>query len=219
MPHYILSHKAYLKMALHAAKYPALAVDGLLLGSLVPSGNSTTVNLIDALPLRHHHLNLTNVLDIGLGQAELYAKEQGLRVLGYYHAPVALTDHSLPKTGEAIAKSIHSSCPQSVALVLDNTKLSGENPTAAPIPYIYVENQWRPLKSAFTADSLSPSSSSSSSPSSTIFTLEDKSSPALSAVAISIEAYEALWDLDDHLDDPSRDWLCNSTALTISRRT
>ncbi|RKP12238.1 hypothetical protein BJ684DRAFT_21210 [Piptocephalis cylindrospora] len=208
MPQYTLSHKAYLKMALHAAKHPALAVDGLLLGTMPPSATSITVT--DALPLRHHHLSLSTVLDTGMTQAEMYAKEQQVRILGYYYVPSSLTDRSLPKTGEAIAKAIHSSCPHAIALVLDNTKLSAENPNVAPIPFIYVENQWRSIKTAFTSD---PSPGNT-----TTFTLEDKSSPALAAVAISAEAYEALWDLDDHLEDLSRDWLCNSTALSLSRR-
>ena len=49
---------AYLKPLLHAFKYPASAVNGVLLGSCSRSGDSLKITVKDAVPLLHAHIAL-----------------------------------------------------------------------------------------------------------------------------------------------------------------
>lgn len=61
-PTYILSHQAYIKIVLHAAKNQHKAVNGVLLG--LESGGD--VDILDTIPLLHHWPLLLASLDIGL---------------------------------------------------------------------------------------------------------------------------------------------------------
>ena len=65
---YTISHTAYLKLALHASKYPHRAVTGLLLGRDAGSG---AVEIVDAVPLVHHWTSLSLATGIGLEMVRL----------------------------------------------------------------------------------------------------------------------------------------------------
>lgn len=56
------SERAYAKMIFHAAKYPHLAVNGVLLAS------KTENEIIDAIPLFHQCLYVTPMVEIALMQ-------------------------------------------------------------------------------------------------------------------------------------------------------
>lgn len=60
---YKISERAYAKMIFHAAKYPYLAVNGVLLAS------KTDNEIIDAIPLFHQCLYVTPMVEIALMQA------------------------------------------------------------------------------------------------------------------------------------------------------
>lgn len=60
-----LSHKAYTKLILHAAKYPHASVNGVLLGVASPSDGDFIV-IADAIPLLHQWTNLSPTMEIGL---------------------------------------------------------------------------------------------------------------------------------------------------------
>lgn len=63
--------RAYVKMILHAAKYPHCAVNGILLSSKdSASGKKTTI--VDAMPLFHQCLNVTPMAEIALIQVNIY---------------------------------------------------------------------------------------------------------------------------------------------------
>lgn len=96
------SARAYCKMLLHAAKYPHLAVNGLLLGA---KGNDQKV--LDAVPLFHQCLHVTPMSEIALIQVEVKAAQEGFQVLGYYAAAENFYDNSLEKTpGARIADKV-----------------------------------------------------------------------------------------------------------------
>ena len=63
---YTFDQTAILKILLHAAKYPAAAVNGVLLGR-TSSGNRT-VEVVDAIPLLHSFLTLAPALETALVQ-------------------------------------------------------------------------------------------------------------------------------------------------------
>lgn len=62
MTTYTVSPLAYLKVILHAAKYPSSTCVGLLVGTL--AGNVVTV--ADAIPLLHHWTELSPMMEAGL---------------------------------------------------------------------------------------------------------------------------------------------------------
>lgn len=59
----ILSHRAYLSMLLHAAKYPHKNVNGVILGEASSIGEIQGVRTI---PLLHHWTSLSPMMEIGL---------------------------------------------------------------------------------------------------------------------------------------------------------
>ena len=62
MVSYSVLHQAYVKIALHAAKYPHKHVNGVLLGE----SKGAVVNIVDAIPLLHHWTSLSPCMEIGL---------------------------------------------------------------------------------------------------------------------------------------------------------
>lgn len=65
MASYTVSHQAYVKIILHAAKHPHKPVNGVLLGSQSPSGSSSVL-VSDAVPLLHLWTSLSPMMEIGL---------------------------------------------------------------------------------------------------------------------------------------------------------
>lgn len=66
MTAYQFNERAYAKIIFHAAKYPHLAVNGVLLSEKSPKGN--TVQIVDAIPLFHQCLYVTPMAEIALTQ-------------------------------------------------------------------------------------------------------------------------------------------------------
>ena len=64
MVSYTITHEAYLKIILHAAKHPHLPVNGVLLGK--PTESDQVVLVEDAIPLLHHWTSLSPMMEIGL---------------------------------------------------------------------------------------------------------------------------------------------------------
>lgn len=62
MTSYKINERAYAKMIFHAAKYPHLAVNGILLA------NKTDNEIVDAVPLFHQCLYVTPMVEIALVQ-------------------------------------------------------------------------------------------------------------------------------------------------------
>lgn len=62
-----IGQRAYIKAILHALKYKANAVNGVLLGS----ADGGSVKVVDAVPLFHTQLALAPMLEVALGQARL----------------------------------------------------------------------------------------------------------------------------------------------------
>ena len=69
MATYTISHLAYIKVALHAAKYPHRQVNGVLLGNA--SADRTQVEVTGAIPLLHHWTSLSPSMEIGLDLVSL----------------------------------------------------------------------------------------------------------------------------------------------------
>jgi hypothetical protein len=59
-----ISHKAYLKPLLHAAKYPTTAVNGVLLAE------QGSTKVVDAVPFFHFWSTLTPMLEVAMTQVK-----------------------------------------------------------------------------------------------------------------------------------------------------
>jgi len=207
---YTISTKAYAKIVLHASKHPYVTVNGLLIGN---NGTNDGVEVTDAVPLFHHWTTLTPMLEVGLQQVDSYAAKQKQRIVGYYHANESVNDKSLPAFGAKIITKIRESFSDAIALVVLNTKLSPEKPEIAILPYIFRENQWRPVRQAFEVDNNSnDNSTSASSPN---FTLTSPDAPTLTAKSIRQKHYESLYDFDEHLENLDLDWLGNGEISAL----
>ena len=68
---FTFSVKAYLKILLHACKYPHKAVNGVLLSGSIGSSNDNLI--VDAIPLFHQCLGLAPMLEVALAQVRLSA--------------------------------------------------------------------------------------------------------------------------------------------------
>lgn len=67
---YFLDRTALLKILLHAAKYPASSVNGILLADTKPAkSGDNSVAVVDAIPVLHSFLTLAPVLETALIQA------------------------------------------------------------------------------------------------------------------------------------------------------
>ena len=64
MSSYSLSSRAYTKIALHAAKYPASTLLGLLIGKASPSSPQNVV-IEDVVPLLHKWTTLSPITEAG----------------------------------------------------------------------------------------------------------------------------------------------------------
>lgn len=80
-----VSPLAYAKMILHAAKYPHLAVNGVLLGKPT-TAQAKQFEIVDAIPLFHQCLYVTPMVEVALTQIETFAETEGLQIVGYYAA-------------------------------------------------------------------------------------------------------------------------------------
>ncbi|XP_075160768.1 ER membrane protein complex subunit 8/9 [Haematobia irritans] len=112
---YKFSERAYAKMIFHAAKYPHLAVNGVLLAS------KTEGEIVDAIPLFHQCLYVTPYVEIALMQIDSYADRENLFVAGYYCAAENFYDNTLDKAPAAkIADKIQENHKSACFVMIDN---------------------------------------------------------------------------------------------------
>ncbi|KAG0055836.1 ER membrane protein complex subunit 8 [Gryganskiella cystojenkinii] len=184
-----ISHKAYLKPLLHAAKYPTTSVNGVFLAE---QGSN---KIVDAVPFFHFWSTLTPMLEIAMTQVDLYSKANGLRIIGYYEANERMEAESLSLIGQKISEQILKAEPEAFALVIKNADIATEE--IAYVAYNLKEGQWRVNSGAFAEKS-------------NVFVLENGSSPTLTAKAIQDGLYNKVVDFDNHLENVQADWLTNT---------
>ncbi|XP_036326141.1 ER membrane protein complex subunit 8/9 homolog [Rhagoletis pomonella] len=186
MTEYQFNERAYAKIIFHAAKYPHLAVNGVLLGEKAPKGN--TVQIVDAIPLFHQCLYVTPMAEIALTQVDAYAERENLLLAGYYVAPENFYDSSVEKAPAAkIAEKILENNKNACFVIVDN-KLMRLNQTQAALKVFSSSGEtgrWN--KANF---SLSQSKA-------TLQTVSE---------LLQRGAMREIVDFDNHLDNPENDW-------------
>ncbi|KAL0602792.1 ER membrane protein complex subunit 9 [Plecturocebus cupreus] len=208
-----ISARAYVKMCLHAARYPHAAVNGLLLAPAPRSGECLC--LTDCVPLFHSHLALSVMLEVALNQVprldahppprthptpqlkfipgplaavDVWGTQAGLVVAGYYHANAAVDDQSPGPLALKIAGRIAEFFPDAVLIMLDNQKLV---PQPRVPPVIVLENQglhWVPKDKNL------------------VMWRDWEESRQMVGALLEDRAHRHLVDFDCHLEDIQQDW-------------
>lgn len=182
-----LSHKAYTKLIIHAAKYPHAPVNGVLLGAATSSNGPVVV--ADAVPLLHQWTSLSPMMEIGLDLARTHAESAGMTLLGYYQATQRLDDdEGLSAVGQKITSTLREKYKDAFALVIDSASIAS---TTTPPLIAYLSTS-----QGFNKSSFSPT-----------FALAEADSVERALAAVRGDSLSKFGDFDDHLEDVSVDWL------------
>lgn len=182
---------AYLKLMLHAAKYPWASVSGFLLGETA-SSEGGQVSVKDAVPL-FHTSTLAPLLEMSATMVDAHAAKIGLSIVGFYQANQCLDDNAPSLLASKIMDKIDlANGGSSVLLIISNKRLETKGDSAV---------------SVFARDA------SSSFRKHLEVGVSSKSIEAFeSALKNKIEA--GLVDMDEHLDDVTKDWRNTGIACT-----
>ncbi|GJN36872.1 hypothetical protein PR202_gb25807 [Eleusine coracana subsp. coracana] len=193
---YEVSQAAYVKLGLHALKYPAAPVNGLLVGRLADASSSPAiVSIVEAVPISHHphHLPLLPTLELALTLVEDHFTAKDLSVVGYYHANPRRNDADLPPVAKRVGDHIFRYFPRSAVLLVDNKKLEEA-----------VKGKYRdPFVQLYTRDS-SKSWRQAGSDGNSQLALKEPSTNVVLADHVTTKKWEKIVDFDDHLDDISK---------------
>uniref|UniRef100_A0A7N4PUP0 ER membrane protein complex subunit 9 n=1 Tax=Sarcophilus harrisii TaxID=9305 RepID=A0A7N4PUP0_SARHA len=182
-----ISARAYVKMCLHAARYPHAAVNGLLLAQAPQAGGCLCLS--DCVPLFHSHLALSVMLEVALNQFAGGCMDPRLRSSALSPGPLALK----------IAGRIAEFFPGAVLIMLDNRKLVPQ-PRVPPIIVLETrDRRWVPKDKNL------------------VMWRDWEESRQLLRALLEDRAHRLLVDFDAHLDDIRRDWTNQQLNTEISQ--
>ncbi|CEP18643.1 hypothetical protein [Parasitella parasitica] len=187
---------AYIIPLLHAAKYPSSEVCGVLLGE----NTSTGLFVKTAIPFFHHWTAVTPMLEVALKQSDIYAKKNGLSIVGWYHGNARDDDTVLPERAIKVTETIKkNNQDQAIIFLIDNKQFASLEPNKSAItPFVHVDNQWKKIKEPFNNDEVEFSNVDTYSKFRDIF---------------SSAAYDRIYDFDEHIGDISLNWLETSKIV------
>eukprot|EP00033_Pygsuia_biforma_P001721 GCRY01001927.1.p1 GENE.GCRY01001927.1~~GCRY01001927.1.p1 ORF type:complete len:199 (+),score=19.06 GCRY01001927.1:154-750(+) len=180
------------RVLLHLAKFPYSRILGLLLG--------TDSVVSEVLPLLHSSLHLSSSYEIAWINAQSYAKNHDLSVLGVYYASDRNGETSIPAAVTAFSSLVRKSHANAVLLTVESTQLKDLN-----IPLLFTcftkgKSEW--LRH-------SDCTISSSFDSKNITWKDILSAPELVQFV----------DFDCHLNDITYDWTNSAFTSTVFQRT
>lgn len=131
MGDYHVEANAYVKLMLHAAKYPTSACSGLLIGDEQGQGFVVT----DAVPLFHHDSPLAPVVEVACAMVDAWCHSQKKKIVGYYHAGEfgSESSASLNVFGEKVADKVEANCSRACVLLVENQQLNSEAKSAVQV--------------------------------------------------------------------------------------
>lgn len=192
-----LSERAYVKLALHAAKHPTRDA----LGALVGRVKGEDLEVTDALPMTHTPLSVTPTVEIALEQFAHHAALDGdQNLVGAYLANERAGNVGLGPNARSVADVIRNAAPNknAVALVVDAAALYDA------LDGSFSKNHglilMRRVGDGSTWETVGGSSGT--------VVVEPRATTSAKALLASPDATRSnfLVDFDDHLDDPARDW-------------
>lgn len=182
MTSYVVEGEAYVKIMLHAAKYPHRVVNGILVGKAEGQGYV----IQDAFPLFHQH-TLAPMLELACASIEAYcATKEECLIVGYYHGNELVDDMKVHPIAQSIADKIESNCSRSCLLLINGSALNNESKLGLDLYLKDVKRGWIPLDDRLSIDS-------------------SRASKYLSK-ALEENAQSEIYDFDDHLEDVAKDW-------------
>ncbi|SPO27116.1 uncharacterized protein UTRI_10577_B [Ustilago trichophora] len=196
-----VSPLAYKKLVLHTAKYPTARVLGLLLADST-SSPSGSVTISDSIPLSHHWTALAPMAEVALSLATSYASSKNLTVVGLYEAPELVSDRAPSQQASKLAEKIATLANREALLLLVNnaTLLNPHNHSLSGY--------------SVSANASGKGEAKSKPLQGSAVTLQDENKAKQLESAVKKERiWQKIVDFDDHLEDPSLDWLQNS-AIT-----
>lgn len=195
-----LSERAYVKLALHAAKHPTRDA----LGALVGRVKGEDLEVTDALPMTHTPLSVTPTVEIALEQFAHHACLDGdQNLVGLYVANERLGNVGLGPNVCVVADVIRNAAPNknAIALVVDAEKLNDALLTeteSTTEPKNHGLILMRRIGDGSTWETVGGQSG--------VVVVEPSATRSAKALFASPDALRSLVDFDDHLDDPARDW-------------
>uniref|UniRef100_K3X3W2 MPN domain-containing protein n=1 Tax=Globisporangium ultimum (strain ATCC 200006 / CBS 805.95 / DAOM BR144) TaxID=431595 RepID=K3X3W2_GLOUD len=189
MGDYHVEASAYVKLLLHAAKYPTSACNGLLVGEEQGQGFVVT----DAVPLFHHDAPLAPVLEVACAMVDAWCQTQpSKKIVGYYHAGEFGSESAaaLNVFGEKVADKVEANCSRACVLLVENNQLNSEAKSAVQLLLKDVKRGWIRVDNRLRLRNTS----------------DDKTPMQVFSAALQQNAFEELADFDEHLDDVSKDW-------------
>ncbi|CAF1238969.1 unnamed protein product [Adineta ricciae] len=181
---------AFTKMFLHLAKYPELAVNGILLSEKTSSASdeadsSSYLHFIDCIPLFHGILSLSPMLEIALSQIDAYCSSKKLTIAGYYHANENYSDPNPNFTTLKIMEKIKENNPNAVLFMIDNSLVDLTENDRFYNVFTLSDRTWKNVTDSHIVN--------------------DES--RLSAMQlVNRKQHRQLIDFDNHLDSISNDW-------------
>uniref|UniRef100_A0A182PNW5 MPN domain-containing protein n=1 Tax=Anopheles epiroticus TaxID=199890 RepID=A0A182PNW5_9DIPT len=134
--------RAYCKIMLHSAKYPHLAVNGLLLAE-----NGKPKTIVDAVPLFHQCLHVSPMAEVALVQVEAKASQKGRQIVGYYVGCENFYDNHFERApGIRIAEKIAELNSDACIAVIDNRAVSINMRYPALRIWQHRDNRWSKAK-------------------------------------------------------------------------
>ncbi|KAG2197092.1 hypothetical protein INT46_008693 [Mucor plumbeus] len=190
---------AYAIPLLHAAKYPSSDVCGVLLGKNTADG----LKVETAIPFFHHWTAVTPMLEVALKQTDLYAKENNLSIVGWYHGNARNDETVLPERAVKVTETIKKNNEDKAIIFLINNKqfTSLEKDESAITPFVHSDNQWRKIKEPFVNSNNNEAK------------FNEKDTYSKVRGLFSSAAYNRIHDFDEHVDDISLNWLETSKIV------
>jgi len=192
-----ITTKCYVKMIMHALKYPHATVNGVILAKKTKDSE-----LVDAVPLFHLGHGLTPMIEVALLQISTKCKERGLVIAGYYQANKYFHDSAPDVFAQKIADKIVEQNNQAVLVMINNFGLAAsvqDENDAENALHLYAshDGKWK----------LKPSS----------LKLDDhkQAFDCLNELVYSKQRHFEIHDFDNHLDDISIDWSNNALNQLI----
>jgi len=182
------TNRAFVKVQLHAAKYPHCAVSGLLLAdkeAYDSKENNKPLVICDAIPLFHQCVQLTPMLEVALTNVDAYCSSYQYYIAGYYEAPEHLKASVEPSMfAQKVALKMKAKFDAVKLVVLDNKQVPA------------TDSLW--LFDSTTGGKWKESAYE--------MVYEDNAAEVVEHM-IERKVERDLCDFDNHLDDITQDWL------------
>uniref|UniRef100_A0A0N5AUA7 MPN domain-containing protein n=1 Tax=Syphacia muris TaxID=451379 RepID=A0A0N5AUA7_9BILA len=170
----------YLKMILHALKYPHCAVLGLIIGD-----ESSISKCVDAIPVIHESASLVTALEAALLSVLEFCERNSHTIIGVYFSNERYLDNGLDQFAQRAATKVALFCKKPILLQIDNSRLSADEESHALIAYEVASQNWTPIGVALCNEEA-----------------------AIKAVrkAMQNKCYRKIIDFENHLEDPLKDF-------------